>query len=170
MCRHEEKAFKSRLCFSRLSVYVAPLLKSNHKIFVFTRKMLSSVPLFTFRPNFSCAGKYLIYEPVSLDSVWKLMSQWRDVSAAFWLCEAQQTTWLISFVLTLWLMISMPVAHLNADHNLPAQGDIASFSFHWSGLFALALKKEEEKQQLSDPRDRHKKTLWKGKALPRDQL
>lgn len=81
-------------------------------------------------------------------------------------CEAQQTTWLILCVLTLWLMISVLVAHLNVDHNLPAQGDIASFSFHWSGLFALALKK----QQLSDPCDRRKKTLWKGKALPRDQL
>lgn len=54
---------------ARLSVSVAPLLKSNHKILVFTRKMLSSVPIFTFQPNFSCAGKYLIYEPVSLDSV-----------------------------------------------------------------------------------------------------
>lgn len=72
--------------------------------------------------------------------LYKLMSRWRDVSAAFWLGEAQQTTWLISWVLTLWLMIRVLVAHLNVDHNLPAQGDIASFSFHWSGFFALALK------------------------------
>lgn len=38
-------------------------------------------------------------------------------------------------------MISVLVAHLKVDHNLPAQGDIASFSLQWSGLSALALKK-----------------------------
>lgn len=57
-------------------------------------------------------------------------------------------------------MICVLVAHLNVDHNLPAQGDIASFSFHWSGLFALAVKK---KQQLSDPCDCHKKHCRRGK-------
>lgn len=43
-------------------------------------------------------------------------------------------------------MICVLVAHLNVDHNLPAQGDIASFSFHWSGLFALAVKKNSSSQ------------------------
>lgn len=48
------------------------LLKSNHQIFVFTMKMLSSPPPFTFLPNFTYAGKYLIHEAVSLDSVRKV--------------------------------------------------------------------------------------------------
>lgn len=35
------------------------------------------------------------------------------------------------------------------DHNLPAQGDIASFSPQWSGLYFST----KRKQQLSDPCD-----------------
>lgn len=67
------------------------------------------------------------------------------------------------------------VAHLNVDHNLPAQGDIASFSLQRSGLFASALKKRSQKKKKkppSDPCDRDKiKRLWRGGgALPRDQL
>lgn len=42
------------------------------------------------------------------------------------------------------------MAHLNVDHNLPAQGDIASLSPRWSGFLALA-------QRLADPRDCRKK-------------
>lgn len=66
-------------------------------------------------------------------------------------------------------MISVLVAHLNVDHNLPAQGDIASFSFQWSGLFALALKKKKL-QQLSDPCDCHKKTLWIGESTAKGPI
>lgn len=48
-------------------------------------------------------------------------------------------------------MISVLVAHLNVDHKLLAQGDIAGFSFYWSGLFASAQKKNI---YIADPRDR----------------
>lgn len=54
------------------------------------------------------------------------------------------------------------VAHLNVDHNLPAQGDIASFSLQWSDLFASALKKGGEKTLPSDPCDRQKMKDCKG--------
>ena len=64
-------------------------------------------------------------------------------------------------------MISVLVAHLNVDHNLPAQGDIASFSFQWSGLIS---KKKKKLQQLSDPCDCHKKTLWIGESTARGPI
>lgn len=41
-------------------------------------------------------------------------------------------------------MISVLVAHLNVDHNLPAQGDIASFFF-----FFFSFKKGAEKNSSS---------------------
>lgn len=119
--------------------------KSNHQMFVFTMKMLSCCPIY-ISTYFGCACKYLIHEAVSPDPVWKLMPPWRDVSAAFWMCEAQQTAWLISCVLTLWLMISVLVAHLSVDHNLSAQCDIARFNFYWSGLFSAFIRGTKKKK------------------------
>lgn len=88
-------------------------------------------------PDFLRADKHLIQEAERPDCVLKSMPQQGDVSAASRLCKAQQTTWLIQWVLTLWLMISVLVAHLSVHHNLPALADIDN---HWSGFFALALK------------------------------
>lgn len=115
------------------------LLNNDSEISVPVVKMRTWLTIYT--PDFRCAEKHLIQEAEQPDCVLKSMSQQGDVSAASWLRKAQQTTWLIQWVLTLWLMISVLVAHLSVHHNLPALADIDSLSLHWSGFFALALKK-----------------------------
>lgn len=120
-------------------IYLVLLLNNDAELSVSVIKMPASPTI--HGPDFLHADKHLIQEAERLDCVLKSMPQQGDVSAASWLCKAQQTSWLIQWVLTLWLMISVLVAHLSVRHNLPALADIDSLSLHWSGFFALALKK-----------------------------
>lgn len=123
-------------------IYSVLLLNDDWEICVWSVSALQMLaPSTIYSPDFCCADKHLIQEAERPDCVLKSMSQQGDVSAASWLCKAQQTTWLIQWVLTLWLMISVLVAHLSVHHNLPALADIDSLSLHWSGFFALAFKK-----------------------------
>lgn len=132
------KCFKWKWSVSWM-IYSVLLLNDDWEISVSALQMLT--PSTIYSPDFRCADKHLIQEAERPDCVLKSMSQQGDVSAASWLCKAQQTTWLIQWVLTLWLMISVLVAHLSVHHNLPALADIDSLSLHWSGFFALAFKK-----------------------------
>lgn len=119
-------------------IYLVLLLNNDAELSVSVIKMPASPTI--HGPDFLHADKHLIQEAERPDCVLKSMSQQGDVSAASWLCKAQQTS-LIQWVLTLWLMISVLVAHLSVRHNLPALADIDSLSLHWSGFFALVLKK-----------------------------
>lgn len=136
-----QKCLEMKWSVSRMSsrIYLVLLLNHDSEISVSVVKMLASLTIYS--PDFSRSDKHLIQEAERPDCVLKSMSQQGDVSAASWLCKAQQTTWLIQWVLTLWLMISVLVAHLSVHHNLPALADIDSLSLHWSGFFTLALKK-----------------------------
>lgn len=142
---------------------------SSQQIFQFTVKMLS--PLFTFSPKFSRAGKDLIREAASL--AWKLMSQQRDVSAAFLQPEAPQTTWLIPCVLTLWLMIGVcwwPTSMWTIISQLRVILLVSAFS-GVASLLQLLKKGGKKKSHPQIHVTVIKKRLWKGgEALPRDQL